>query len=106
MQVTVTNPLKLMGHLLGLAVTAMLMVALWASVAAAQVSFKEDVFPIIELRCTECHWPGGDGYEMSGPDMWIHEGLMKGMKSGPMITPGSAVDCNLLAILLPWRAAT
>ena len=94
-----TNPQKLIGHLLGVAAAAMLIVALWASAAAAQVSFKNDVFPIIEIRCLECHQPNGDGYEASGLDMRTYEGLMKGTKNGPMIKPGNAVDSNLLAVI-------
>ena len=93
------NPSKRIERLLVLTMTAMLMVALWASAAAAQVSFKEDVFPIIEIRCLECHQSGGEGYEASGLDMSSYEGLMKGTKSGPMITPGNAVDSNLLAVI-------
>jgi len=93
------NPSKRIERLLILAMTAMLMVVLWASAAAAQVSFQEDVFPIIELRCLACHQPGGEGYETSGLDMRTYEGLMKGTKSGPMITPGNAVDSNLLAVI-------
>ncbi len=77
----------------------MLIVVVWASAAAAQVSFKEDVFPIIEIRCLECHQPGGDGFEASGLDMRTYEGLMTGTKNGPMITPGNAVDSNLLAVI-------
>jgi len=95
----VTYPQKLIGHILALTVTAILIVVLWASAAAAQVSFKEDVFPIIEIRCLECHQPGGSGYETSGLDMSSHEGLLKGTKNGPMITPGNAVDSNLLAVI-------
>ena len=72
----------------------------WRSLsAAAQVSFKDDVFPIIQIRCLECHQPGGDGHEKSGLDMRTYEGLMKGTKNGPMITPGNAVDSNLLAVI-------
>jgi hypothetical protein len=35
----------------------------------------------------------------SGLDMRTYEGLMKGTKNGPMITPGNAVDSNLLAVI-------
>ncbi len=42
---------------------------------AARVSFKEDVFPIIELGCLECHQPGGKGYQRSGLDMRTYEDL-------------------------------
>ena len=93
------NPPKRIERLLVPAMTAMLMVVLWASAAAAQVSFKEDVFPVIEIRCLECHQPGGSGFEASGLDMRTYEGLMKGTKNGPMITPGNAVDSNLLAVI-------
>jgi hypothetical protein len=99
MEVIVSNPCRLSGHVLGLTLTAMLMVLTWAPGVAAQVSFKEDVFPIIELRCLGCHQPGGKGYEKSGLDMRTYEGLMKGTKYGSMITPGSWVESNLLAVI-------
>jgi hypothetical protein len=99
MVVIVRNPCKLTGHVLGLTLTAMLMVLTWAPEAAAQVSFKEDVFPIIEIRCLECHQPGGKGYERSGFDLRTYEGLMKGTKYGSMITPGSWIESNLLAVI-------
>ncbi len=94
-----SNPCKLSGHILGLTLTAMLMVLTWAPGVAAQVSFKEDVFPIIEIRCLECHQPGGKGYERSGFDLRTYEGLMKGTKYGSMITPGSWIESNLLAVI-------
>ena len=99
MEIIVSNPCKLSGHVLGLTLTAMLMVLTWAPGVAAQVSFKEDVFPIIELRCLGCHQPGGKGYERSGLDLRTYEGLMTGTKYGSMITPGSWVESNLLAVI-------
>jgi hypothetical protein len=99
MEVIVSNPCKLSGHVSGLTLTAMLMVLAWAPGAAAQVSFQEEVFPIIELRCLECHQPGGTGYEKSGLDLRTYEGLMKGTKYGSMVTPGSAFESNLLAVI-------
>ena len=99
MEDIVSNPCKLSGHVLGLTLTAMLMVLAWAPGVAAQVSFEEDVFPIIELRCLECHQPGGTGYEKSGLDLRTYEGLMKGTKHGSMVTPGSALESNLLAVI-------
>jgi hypothetical protein len=77
----------------------MLMVLTWAPGVAAQVSFQEDVFPIIELRCLECHQPEGTGYEKSGLDLRTYEGLMKGTKYGSMVTPGKALESNLLAVI-------
>lgn len=63
------------------------------------VSFKDDVFPILELRCLSCHQPGGDGYEKSGLDMRSYEGLIKGTKHGSMIVPNSAFTSNLIAVI-------
>ncbi len=74
---------------------------LWAIEAAAQdaVSFTEDVFPIIELRCLECHQPGGSGYETSGLDLRTYDSLMKGTNFGPVIVPRSAFESNLIAVI-------
>ena len=94
-----SNLCKLSGHVCGLTLTAMLMFIAWAPGVAAQVSFTEDVFPIIELRCLECHQPGGVGYEKSGLDLRTYEGLMKGTKHGSMVTPGNALESNLLAVI-------
>ena len=94
-----TNPGKFDARALIFSLTAMLMVGAWAPGAAAQVSYKEDVFPVIELRCLECHQPGGVGYEKSGFDLRTYEGLMTGTKFGSMVTPGSALESNLLAVI-------
>jgi hypothetical protein len=73
----------------------------WVFGAAAQeaASYKQDVFPIIELRCLECHVPGGSGYEASGLDLRTYESLMKGTKHGPVIVPRSAFESNLIAVI-------
>tara|TARA_B100000315_G_scaffold258633_2_gene311493 strand:- start:4722 stop:5120 length:399 start_codon:yes stop_codon:yes gene_type:complete len=63
------------------------------------VSFKNDVFPILELRCLSCHQPGGSGFEKSGLDMRTYESLMKGTKYGSMIVPKSAFTSNLIAVI-------
>jgi hypothetical protein len=80
---------------------AFLMAGSWSSNAAAQqaVSFAEDIFPIIELRCLECHQPGGAGYETSGLDMRTYEGLMKGTKHGPVVLPRRSMESNLIAVI-------
>jgi hypothetical protein len=99
MEITMTNPNRIGARILDFGLTALLLVAAWPAGAAAQVSFNEDVFPIIELRCLECHQPGGSGYEKSGLDLRTYESLMKGTKHGSMITPGSWIESNLLAVI-------
>ncbi len=70
-----------------------------ATAQGEPVSFKNDVFPIIELRCLSCHQPGGLGFEESGLDMRSYESLMKGTKHGSMIVPRSAFTSNLIAMI-------
>ena len=67
-------------------------------------SFGEDIFPIFKGRCLECHQAGGQGYEKSGLDLTTYEGLMKGTKFGPMVTPKDPDSSNLMW-LLDWRAS-
>ncbi len=85
----------------GAAYIAGLASGLWVFGAAAQeaASFKEDVFPIIEIRCLECHQPGGSGYEASGLDLRTYDGLMKGTKFGPVVIPRSAFESSLIAVI-------
>lgn len=80
--------------------TALLIGASPSIVAAEEmVSFKEDVFPVLELRCLSCHKPGGPGYDASGLDLRTYSGLMKGTKHGPVVVPGSALTSNLTAVI-------
>jgi hypothetical protein len=82
-----------------LGAAAAIMVAGASAALAQTMSFKEDVFPIIEIRCLECHQPGGDGYKTSGLDLRTYEGLMKGTKHGPIVVPRSPVTSSLIAII-------
>jgi hypothetical protein len=99
MEAPMTTPRQIGVQVLGFVLTALLLIAAWPAGVAAQVSFKEEVFPIIELRCLECHQPGGIGYETSGLDLRTYESLMRGTKYGSMITPGSWIESNLLAVI-------
>lgn len=73
--------------------------ALTVSDAGAETSFKEDVYPIIQIRCLSCHQPGGEGYEKSGLDLRTYESLMKGTKFGPVVIPGDTLESNLLVMI-------
>lgn len=63
------------------------------------VSYSEDIRPIILGRCIECHQKGGPGTEASGLDLSSYEGLMKGTKFGPMITPGEPETSSLMRLI-------
>jgi hypothetical protein len=75
-----------------------------ACAAEPQLSFSEDIFPLLKWKCASCHQPGGQGYEKSGFDLTSYQGLMKGTKYGPMVIPGDAESSNLM-MLLDWRVS-
>ena len=75
-----------------------------ACAAEAQVSFSEDILPLLKWRCASCHQRGAEGYQASGLDLTSYQGLMKGTKFGPMVVPGDPETSNLM-MLLDWRVA-
>jgi hypothetical protein len=63
------------------------------------VSFSQDVKPIIDQYCIECHQLGGKGEVVSGLNVSTHDKLMDGTRSGPIIIEGDAEGSSLLAIM-------
>ena len=55
-----------------------------------EISFKNDVQPILHDYCLNCHVPGGKGYLKSGLDLSSYENLMKGTKFGKVVVPGNS----------------
>jgi hypothetical protein len=64
-----------------------------------EVSFKQDVFPILSENCLSCHKAGGAGLAKSGLNMESYEGLMKGTNLGPIIVAGSSVSSTLVLLV-------
>lgn len=64
-----------------------------------EVSYKNDVLPIIHDYCLNCHEPGGKGYEKSGLDMSTYQSLMKGTKFGTVIKPGDSFTSILIQLV-------
>ena len=67
------------------------------------VSFSQDVQPIIDQHCVQCHEAGGVGEVTSGLNLTSYEGVMKGTDSGPMVIAGDVEGSNLL-VLMEGRA--
>lgn len=89
-----------MRRMLALVATAIALGAAGSATAKEEVvSYSEDIRPIIQGRCIECHQKGGPGTEASGLDLSSYEGLMKGTKFGPMITPGEPETSSLLRLI-------
>lgn len=70
-------------------------VGLMAGCGDKTVSYKNDVMPILEKNCMDCHSADGEGIEKSGLSMESYEALMKGTRLGPIIVPGSSAGSTL-----------
>ncbi len=66
-----------------------------ASVAAG-VSYANDIMPILENSCNECH---GGKQTKEGLDMKTYEGLMAGSFNGPVVTAGNSADSLLVELV-------
>jgi hypothetical protein len=69
---------------------AMFVSPAFAASALTEISFKNDVHPILHDYCLNCHEPGGKGYEKNGLDMSTYKSLMKGTRFGSVINPGNS----------------
>ena len=67
------------------------------------VSFSQDVKPILDQNCLSCHQAGGAGHEASGLGMASYDELMKGTNAGKMVIPGDVEGSNLI-VLMEGRA--
>ena len=66
-------------------------VTLITGCATQQVSYQQDVVPILEQRCLECHVaPDGTGYQATGLLMDSYDSLMQGTDYGPVIVAGDS----------------
>ena len=69
-----------------------------------QVSFRDDVQPILRSNCIECHIPpNGEGYLKTGLSMVTYGDLMRGTIYGPVIVPGDSRH-SILNMLVEGRA--
>lgn len=67
------------------------------------VSFSQDVKPILDKNCTQCHTAGSAGTLASGFNMDTYDDLMKGTSFGPMVIAGDVEGSNML-VLMEGRA--
>jgi hypothetical protein len=81
------------------ALMALVMLFTFAAGCTRDVSFKQDVYPILSENCLSCHKPGTEGYIKSGLSMENYEAVMKGTKFGPVIVAGSHISSTLVLLL-------
>lgn len=65
-------------------------------VQGATVSFANEVLPILQSRCVNCH--GGDRTE-EGLVLSGHAGLMAGSEDGAIVIPGDATNSLLVELV-------
>ncbi len=63
------------------------------------ISFKNEIEPILNKNCLSCHATGGPGYEKSGFRVDSYEDLMKGTKFGAVIIPNSSLTSSLVMLI-------
>ena len=64
-----------------------------------EVSFQQDVMPILKANCLDCHTIGGEGYKKAGLSMDSYENLLKGTKYGKIIVPGNSLDSVFIQVV-------
>jgi len=79
--------------------TALVMLFTFGAGCTRNVSFKQDVYPILSENCLSCHKPGTEGYIKSGLSMENYDAVMKGTKFGPVIVAGSHISSTLVLLL-------
>jgi len=77
--------------------------AMAACTGEPAISFSQDVKPILDQNCVQCHQAGGEGEVASGFNMTSYDDLMKGTRNGPMVIAGDVEGSNLL-VLIEGRA--
>jgi hypothetical protein len=63
------------------------------------VTYVDDVEPIVQQHCMECHVAGQEGAEKSGYLMDSYEAVMKGTRFGPVIVPESSESSSLYLLV-------
>lgn len=64
-----------------------------------QVSFKNDIQPILTASCLKCHDGSGEGSKKSGFNVKSYESLMKGTKYGEVIVPGNSIASTIMQLI-------
>lgn len=83
----------------GFVLAASFLVTAFPALALGDVSYTNDVKPIIHDYCLNCPEPGGKGYEKSGLDMRTYQSLMKGTNFGAVINPGDSYTSVLIQLV-------
>ena len=67
-----------------------------AQASGTTVSFANDVMPLIQSRCINCH--GGERTE-AGLSLASYNGIMAGSENGPVVVPGDPANSLLVELV-------
>lgn len=85
--------------------TRMLSIIIIASIpvfstgCSPQVSFNNDVKPILTTSCLQCHDGSGEGSTTSGFNVQDYNSLMAGTKFGSVVVPGDSLSSTLYRLI-------
>ncbi len=74
-------------------------IAMIGSGCSQQVSFQNDVNPILQQNCLSCHDGSGEGSSTSGFSVSSYDDLMKGTKFGKVVVPGDSLSSSLYRLI-------
>ena len=84
-------------HTLGIIIIAAIPV--FTTGCSKQVSFSNDVNPILTSNCLSCHDGSGEGSEKSGLSLQDYNSLMKGTTLGAVIVAGDSASSTLYRLI-------
>lgn len=64
-----------------------------------EVSYADDIQPIIAKSCISCHSGAGEGVESSQYLMVDYDSVMKGTEFGPVVVAGSRMSSSLYLVV-------
>jgi hypothetical protein len=76
-----------------------LAIAVVSAGCSQDVSYKNDVNPILQANCLSCHDGQGEGIEASGFSVNSYDDLMKGTKFGQVVVPGDSLSSSLYRLV-------
>ena len=80
---------------------ALVLIASFGALAGCEreVSYTEDVQPILFTSCLSCHDKDSEGYLTSGFSLDSYDAVMKGTKFGAVVVPGSSESSSLYLVV-------
>ena len=80
-------------------VAMLALIAQSAACGRSDVSFANDVQPILNERCLECHNGAGEGTTASNFSVVDYASVMRGTSFGAVVVPGSSISSSMYLVI-------